>query len=561
MKKILFVLTSHEQLGETGEQTGVWLEEAVNPYYQFLDANFEVTLTSPRGGKAPIDARSTLDESQTEATRRFFNDPKAKEDFQNTIPLEQIKSADDYDALFLPGGHGPMWDLCQEKLLAKLIEEFDRANKIIAAVCHGPAGLVLAAKQDGTPFVAGKKLTCFSNTEETAVGLQEVVPFLLETRLCQLGAKFVKKDDFQDCVVRDGNLITGQNPASSTLAAKTVISSLSLTTVASLDVGPGNITLAANGRLFLSLHQFYQPEMPVAELVDDRLESFPKGSEAERITLDTVLGIQCDANGWLWSLDNGNQSASLPKLVAWDTKNNKLAQVIYLPSPITIGESFVNDLAIDLTRNTIYISDPVAGPEAALIRVDLNMGLAQRILQGDRSVIPDDLDLIVDGVPVQIQQPDGTLIRPHLGVNGLVLDVNNEWLYFCPMHSNSMYRIKSEDLSNFDLSDVELAERVERYSDKPICDGISIDRDNNIYVGDLAANGIGVIKADRSYQLLIADEKISWIDSFSFGPDGYLYCNSNQLHRSAPLNAGNNTSTPPYHILKLLPFAPGFAGR
>ncbi|MDJ0532787.1 MAG: L-dopachrome tautomerase-related protein [Xenococcaceae cyanobacterium MO_207.B15] len=337
-------------------------------------------------------------------------------------------------------------------------------------------------------------------------------------------------------------------------------SSDSLVVVAELTLPLGNITFTSEGRIFLSLHQFYNPEVAVAELVDGHLQPFPTGDDAQLISFDTVLGIEADANDYVWMLDNGNQNQSLSKLIAWDTRQKRLARLIYLPPPITLNNSFVNDLAIDLTRNTIYISDPVAGAEAALIRVDLNTGLAQRILQGDRSVIPDDLDLIVDGVPVQIQQPDGTLIRPHLGVNGLVLDVNNEWLYFCPMHSKSMYRIKSEDLSNFDLSDAELAERVERYSDKPICDGISIDQDNNIYVGDLAANGIGVIKADRSYQLLIADEKISWIDSFSFGPDGYLYCNSNQLHRSAPLNAGNNTSTPPYHILKLLPFAPGLVG-
>ena len=260
-------------------------------------------------------------------------------------------------------------------------------------------------------------------------------------------------------------------------------------------------------------------------------------------------------------LDNGDRSQSVPKLVAWDTSKNQLARIIYLPFPITLPDSFVNDLAIDLTRNVIYISDPIAGSDAALIRVDLNTGLAQRILQGHQSVIPENIDLIVNEIPVEIEQPDGTFIRPHLGVNGLVLDTNNEWLYFCPMHGTSMYRIKSADLSDFALSDGELASRVERYSDKPICDGISIDRDNNIYLGDLAVNSVGVIKSDRSYELLVTDEKLAWIDSFSFGADGYLYCNSNQLNRSAPLNRGKNTSSPPYHILRLQPLAPGFVGR
>lgn len=227
MKKVLFVITSHDQLGETGQKTGFWLEEAVNPYYRFLDAGFEVTLTSPKGGEPPMDEKSTRDEWQTEDTRRFFQDTTAQERFKNTVPLGQVNAAD-YDAIFLPGGHGPMWDLCQEQKLAQLVEEFDRAGKIIAAVCHGPAGLVSAKKPDGTPFVAGKKVTAFTNSEETTVGLHEVVPFMLETHLCDLGAEFVKAEDFQEKVVQDGNLITGQNPASSTAAAQAVIESLSL---------------------------------------------------------------------------------------------------------------------------------------------------------------------------------------------------------------------------------------------------------------------------------------------------------------------------------------------
>lgn len=225
MKKILFVITSHDQLGETGQKTGFWLEEAANPYYQFLDEGFEVTLASPKGGEPPLDEKSTKEDSQTEATRRFFADETAQKDFKNTIPLAQVK-ASDYEALFLPGGHGPMWDLCQDIILAKLIEEFDRVGKVVAAVCHGPAGLLSAVKSDGKPFVSGKKVTGFTNSEETTVGLHEVVPFLLENRLIELGAEFVKAGDFQDHVIQDGNLITGQNPASSTSVAQAVISFL-----------------------------------------------------------------------------------------------------------------------------------------------------------------------------------------------------------------------------------------------------------------------------------------------------------------------------------------------
>ncbi len=337
--------------------------------------------------------------------------------------------------------------------------------------------------------------------------------------------------------------------------------SQAITVVAQLSIPPGNITCTTEGRIFLSLHQFYNPQMAVAELIDGQLFPFTTGEDAELISFGTVLGIQADANNVVWIVDNGNQSELLPKLVAWDTRHNKLVRVIYLPRPITLKNSFINDLAIDLERNMIYISDPLQGKESALIRVDLTTGLAQRILQGHQSVISEDMDLIIDGFPVEIKQPDGSLIRPHLGVNGLVLDARNEWLYFCPMHSKSMYRAKSSDLANLYLSEAELADKVERYSDKPICDGISIDQNNNLYVGDLAMNAVGVIKPDRSYQLLAQDQKLSWTDSFSFGADGYLYCNCNQLHRSAPLHGGENIASPPYYIFRLQPLARGVVGR
>jgi sugar lactone lactonase YvrE len=273
-----------------------------------------------------------------------------------------------------------------------------------------------------------------------------------------------------------------------------------------------------------------------------------------------VLGIQIDSEGRVWMLDNGNQNQTLPKLVAWDINKDQLARVIYLPPPISTPESFINDLAIDLTRNVIYISDPIQ-ETSAIIRVNLETGLATRILQGHRSVVPEDLDLLIDGVPVQIKQDDGSLVRPHLGVNGIVLDAQDERLYFCPMHSTSMYRARSADLCNVDLSDAELGELVERYSDKPICDGISIDQENNIYVGDLAGGGVGVIKSDRQYELLYADVKLEWTDSFSFGPDGYLYCDCNKLNRSAILNAGVEASETPYYILRLQALSPGVIGR
>ncbi|MBW4638259.1 MAG: hypothetical protein KME05_08485 [Gloeocapsa sp. UFS-A4-WI-NPMV-4B04] len=331
----------------------------------------------------------------------------------------------------------------------------------------------------------------------------------------------------------------------------------SLEIVAQLSIAPGNITITPEGRTIFSHHQFYNPKIKVAELTQYCVVPFPDSSEAKWITFDTVLGISSGANGIVWMLDNGNQSKSIPKLVGWDSYSNQLARIIYLPPPVTLDSSFVNDLAIDVTRNVAYISDPAAGNQAALIRVDLTTGLASRILQGHESVIPQDLDLIIDGTPVQIKQPDGSLIRPHLGVNGIVLDTQNEWVYFCPMHGTAMYRVQSADLSDPNLSEAELGSRIERYSDKPICDGITIDQKNNIYLGDLAANGLGVITPDRCYQILSSDEKLSWIDSLSLGVDGYVYFNCNQLHRSAPLNAGEDIARPPYYIFRFQPLTSG----
>lgn len=334
----------------------------------------------------------------------------------------------------------------------------------------------------------------------------------------------------------------------------------SLEVFASLDVAPGNITFSPDGRVFLSLHQFHDPEICVCEFVDGELVPYPARPHAKSLELASVLGIQCDRNGWVWMLDNGDQSAKLPKLVAWDSRRDALARVFYLPPPLTHADSFVNDVAVDLTHNVVFISDPIQ-EGSAIIRVDIGTGLATRILEGHESVVPTDVDLVIDGTPVQLRDGDGELARPHLGVNGIVLDANDEWLYFCPMHARHMYRAKTVDLCDTALSAAQLAARVERYAERPICDGISIDGDNNIYLGDLAANGIGVIKADRSYELFVASDKLAWTDSLSFGPDGSLYCDSNQLHRSAVLNGGQEASRPPYYIMRVTPLAAGVVGR
>jgi putative intracellular protease/amidase len=215
--KILMVLTSHDRLGDTGQPTGFWLEEFAAPYYVFKGAGADVTLASPKGGHPPIDPKSDDPGSQTEAMTRFKNDPAAQALLANTEMLRDMK-ADGFDAVFYPGGHGPMWDLVGDRNSIALIEDFYNTGRPVAAVCHAPAVLLKVTHQ-GQPLVRGKRVTGFTNTEEEAVQLTKVVPFLLEDELKRLGGRYEKKDDWADFTVVDGRLITGQNPSSSGSAA------------------------------------------------------------------------------------------------------------------------------------------------------------------------------------------------------------------------------------------------------------------------------------------------------------------------------------------------------
>ena len=219
--KILMVLTSHDRLGDTGKPTGFWLEEFAAPYYVFKDANADVTLASPKGGQPPIDPKSDAPGNQAEATERFKSDSAAQAALANTVKLADVK-ADDYDTVFYPGGHGPMWDLADDRTSIALIEGFYNAGKPVAAVCHAPAVLHKVTYQ-GQPIVKGKRVTGFTNSEEEAVQLTNVVPFLVEDELKRLGGNYEKAADWADFTVVDGRLITGQNPASSASAARALL--------------------------------------------------------------------------------------------------------------------------------------------------------------------------------------------------------------------------------------------------------------------------------------------------------------------------------------------------
>jgi putative intracellular protease/amidase len=222
---VLMILTSHDQLGDTGKKTGFWLEEFAGPYYVFRDAGVDITLASPKGGQPPLDPKSDAKDAQTPATERFKADADAQQHLASTRRLADIQDGD-YGAVFVPGGHGPMWDLAEDADARRLIEGFAADDRPIAAVCHAPAIFRHPCTAGGQPLVSGRRVTGFTNSEEDGVGLRDVVPFLLEDMLKANGAIYDKGTDWQSYVVRDGMLITGQNPASSEAAAHALLDSM-----------------------------------------------------------------------------------------------------------------------------------------------------------------------------------------------------------------------------------------------------------------------------------------------------------------------------------------------
>jgi sugar lactone lactonase YvrE len=311
---------------------------------------------------------------------------------------------------------------------------------------------------------------------------------------------------------------------------------LKVTTAVELAVGPGNIAMSREGWMFISQHQFYEPPHTVVQVRDGKTEPFAQGA------VDSVLGIRSDEDGLVWMLDNGMRNKTTRKLVSWSPTANTVERTIDLTS-VSPADAFLNDLAVDRKNDAVYIADPANGKNAAIIVVDLKTNSAKRVLEGDPSVVAGTIDLVIDGKKIDA----------HVGVNPIALDANDEWLYFGAMHGTKLYRVKTADLRSG-------TPVPEFYADRPITDGISMDTAGNIYLGDLANNALGVIDSDRRYRQLARGPELSWIDAFSFAPDGHYYIVVNQLHRSKPLN-GSDATKPPFHIMKFKPLAPGRVGR
>lgn len=324
---------------------------------------------------------------------------------------------------------------------------------------------------------------------------------------------------------------------------------------------PGNIAVTPDGRLIMSQHQFYGAPLRVVEVKEDSVTAFPNeawSSEPNEagIGLNTVLGLQSDKNGTVWMLDRSPGEGQPGKIVGWDTANDKLQRVIYLPQPIINDSPFLNDLAVDIEHNAIYITDTAGGDDSALIVVDLNTGFSRRVLEGDVSTRPEDVEIVIDDRTIMLQGEPAKI-----GVNPITIDPNNQWVYYAPMSGTSLYRIATADLLNESLSTEELAAKVQRYGDKPICDGITIDGAGNVYITSITDNSIGVVDKTGSYRTLYQDELLSWTDGMAFGADNYVYVTVSQLHKSPPLNGGENTAETPFNLVRFPALAAGEVGR
>lgn len=340
--------------------------------------------------------------------------------------------------------------------------------------------------------------------------------------------------------------------------------------VTETDQAVGNIAFAENDDLIVSFHPLFKPDIRVARL-DSKTGAYTPFPNKPWNTprkendwyFDDVLGLRSGAEGVVWVLDMGTRNDITPKLVAWDTKADKLQQIIHLPAPATIASSQPNDFVIDNERQLIVIADEgIArggdGSKGALIVVDTSTGKSRRILQGHTSTKADaSHPIVLDG---KTMKADGNPV--FVGADGITLDAPGEWLYFCPLNGESVYRIPMKDVADASLTDEQLGKLVERFSHKPNNGGMTIDTSGNLYFTNVEGRSIGFVSAaDRKYSVLATDDRMLWPDGISTGADGFMYVSAAQVHRGAPFNDGKSQAQAPYYIFRFKPVAEGIFGR
>jgi len=327
--------------------------------------------------------------------------------------------------------------------------------------------------------------------------------------------------------------------------------------------GPGGMCVLPSGEYVISCHQFFNHQYRVMML--DKKNNWVPFPNAEMntpgsrypVVLDSVLGITCDSRGIVWMLDNGRRSESPPKLVAWDTKHDRLHQIIVINPQALSPSSFLKNLVLDPEAPLIYISDPADGVSSAIVVVDTETNLARRVLEGHSSTRMDPtLQLELDGKSVEVCRPDGHIATPLTGVSPIAIDRKGDYLYYGPRNSSSLFRIETKLLRSITTPPHVLESQVEGVSPKPICESMTIDSKGRIYFGDISRGSIDYVTEDEEYlnlRLLLADPRISWPGGLLIGPDGNLHFFSNQLHRTPFFNSGKDVSAPPFSIFKARP--------
>ncbi|WP_415919845.1 L-dopachrome tautomerase-related protein [Tateyamaria sp. SN6-1] len=328
------------------------------------------------------------------------------------------------------------------------------------------------------------------------------------------------------------------------------------------DMPPGNLAIGPDGRMFMSVHEFYGPELRVVEVMPDGTtkpyptETWARAPQDDGDGLRGVLGLRADREGILWMLD-GQGEGQTGRVVGWNTVTETLHAIYYVGQPAARATSFLNDLAIDREHGAIYISDTGDGVNSALIIIDMDTGRARRVLEGSAFTVPEDTPMIIDGREIKL---GGNPAK--IGVNPITIDPTNTWVYFAPMTASAMYRVRTTDLLDESLDDAALAAKVERYGDKVISDGSTVDADGNVYITAMTDNAIGVTKPNGTYEVLYqSDEDLPWPDGFSMGADGFVYATINELHRSPVLNGGTDASFGTYRIVRFPALGTAVSGR
>ncbi|MEO0486098.1 MAG: L-dopachrome tautomerase-related protein [Pseudomonadota bacterium] len=338
---------------------------------------------------------------------------------------------------------------------------------------------------------------------------------------------------------------------------------------AELPESVGNITFTPAGDVIYSHHPFFAPDTRVARLNADRQSYTPfpnrdwnTPQDDTDLYLDSVLGLRCDGAGVVWMMDMGLRTGAVPKLVGWNTNTDSLERIYYVPPPATLPSSQHNDFTIDEKRGQIIIADEGVGGDgdgtpAALVVIDMKTGATRRVLQGHESCLPEDVSIVVQGRELTVG--NGAPLR--IGADGIVADLDFEWLYFGPLSGGWIYRVRLDDIADVSLSQRELGDRVERYAEKPNNGGLGIDRDGNLYLTAVETTAVGVIPSDtRTYAEYAAHDDLIWPDGVSYSTDGYMYVSAAQVSEAEGFNKGQALNKPPYRIFRFRPIASGRLG-